>query len=168
MLMTGRGPIEPRRRVMHVRIRFAPMTAAGTLVVLLALAGVWPPAGAQAETLFPAQRPGYWVASSDGAVLGFGDAPSARTAPGAATSLVGVAANPGGAGYWTVASDGGVFAFGDAGFFGSAGNLRLAEPIVGMASAPTGRGYWIVASDGVIFSFGDTRFFGSTDCLRLA
>jgi hypothetical protein len=33
-----------------------------------------------------------------------------------------------------VASDGGIFAFGDAGFYGSAGNLVLNEPIVGMAA----------------------------------
>ena len=49
-----------------------------------------------------------------------------------------------GAGYWLVASDGGIFAFGDAPFYGSAGNLVLAQPIVGMAVTPGGRatGWW--------------------------
>jgi hypothetical protein len=66
-----------------------------------------------------------------------------------------------GRGYWLVAADGGIFAFGDAGFFGSAGNLRLVEPIVGMATGPGGRGYWLVAADGGIFDYGDAPFFGS-------
>jgi hypothetical protein len=71
-------------------------------------------------------------------------------------------------GYWFVAADGGVFNFGDAGFYGSAGNRRLAQPIVGMAGSPTGRGYWFVAGDGGVFAFGDARFFGSTGDRRLA
>ena len=69
---------------------------------------------------------------------------------------------PGGPGYWTAASDGGVFAFGDARFHGSAGALRLNQPVVGMAATPSGRGYWLVASDGGIFAFGDAVFRGST------
>jgi hypothetical protein len=66
-----------------------------------------------------------------------------------------------GQGYWLVASDGGVFSFGDAGFHGSTGGVRLAQPIVGMASTATGQGYWLVASDGGVFSFGDAGFYGS-------
>jgi Bacterial Ig-like domain (group 3) len=65
------------------------------------------------------------------------------------------------AGYWMVARDGGVFSFGDAGFYGSAGSLRLNQPIVGMAGVPTGGGYWLVAADGGIFSYGDAQFYGS-------
>jgi hypothetical protein len=45
-----------------------------------------------------------------------------------------------GLGYWLVGRDGGIFNFGDAGFFGSAGGLKLNRPIVGLAavqSAPT-------------------------------
>jgi hypothetical protein len=74
---------------------------------------------------------------------------------------------PGGPGYWTAASDGGVFAFGDARFHGSAGALRLNQPVVGMAATPSGRGYWLVASDGGVFAFGDARFHGSTGAVRL-
>ena len=70
-------------------------------------------------------------------------------------------------GYRLVASDGGVFAFGDAPFFGSAGAIRLNQPVVGMASTPTNRGYWIVARDGGIFAYGNAGFFGSTGALTL-
>jgi hypothetical protein len=55
-------------------------------------------------------------------------------------------------GYWTNASDGGVFNYGSALFHGSAGNLKLNQPVVGMAATPGDGGYWEVASDGGIFS----------------
>ena len=70
-------------------------------------------------------------------------------------------------GYWLVASDGGVFPFGDAGFFGSAGGLRLNKPVVGMAATPDDGGYWMVATDGGIFSYGDAQFYGSTGSIQL-
>ena len=54
-----------------------------------------------------------------------------------------------------------IFSFGDAAFYGSTGNLRLAQPIVGMAATPSGHGYWLAASDGGIFSFGDAAFAGA-------
>jgi hypothetical protein len=77
------------------------------------------------------------------------------------------AALVGGNGYWQVASDGGIFSFGDATFFGSAGSIKLNQPIVGMAATPTGGGYWFVARDGGIFSFGDATFYGSTGDIKL-
>ena len=64
-------------------------------------------------------------------------------------------------GYWLVASDGGVFSFGSAPFYGSTGNLVLAQPVLGMAPGLGGGGYWMVASDGGIFAFGDAGFYGS-------
>jgi SpoIID/LytB domain protein len=73
----------------------------------------------------------------------------------------------GGAGYWMTASDGGVFAFCGAGYYGSAGGLRLASPIVAMASSATGAGYWLVASDGGVFAYGDAGFYGSTGAIKL-
>ena len=39
-----------------------------------------------------------------------------------------------GQGYWMVGRDGGIFNYGDAGFYGSAGSMRLNKPIVGMAA----------------------------------
>jgi len=68
---------------------------------------------------------------------------------------------PGPPGYWMVATDGGVFSFGSAGFRGSAGAVRLAQPIVGLAPTPTGRGYWLAAGDGGVFTYGDAVFLGS-------
>jgi hypothetical protein len=71
-----------------------------------------------------------------------------------------------GGGYWLVASDGGVFTFG-ARFFGSAGGLRLAQPIVGIAPTTSGLGYWLVAKDGGVFTYGDAKFYGSAASLHL-
>ena len=59
------------------------------------------------------------------------------------------------------ASDGGIFTFGDAAFYGSTGNVHLAQPIVAMTPTPDGAGYWMVAADGGIFTFGDAAFYGS-------
>ncbi|MGH9179500.1 MAG: hypothetical protein ACRD0N_13225 [Acidimicrobiales bacterium] len=73
-----------------------------------------------------------------------------------------------GPGYRLVAQDGGIFAFGGAGFFGSTGAIRLAQPVVGMANTPSNVGYWLVAGDGGIFAFGDAQFYGSTGAMRLA
>ena len=70
-------------------------------------------------------------------------------------------------GYWAAARDGGVFSFGTAPFFGSAGNIRLNQPIVAMAPTPGHHGYWLVAADGGIFTYGDAGFFGSTGNIRL-
>ncbi len=73
-----------------------------------------------------------------------------------------------GAGYWLVAGDGGVFSFGPSALFqGSAGAIRLNQPIVGMAATPDGGGYWLVARDGGIFTYGNAVFYGSTGALRL-
>jgi SpoIID/LytB domain protein len=71
-------------------------------------------------------------------------------------------------GYWIAGADGGIFSFGNAGFFGSAGNIRLTRPIVGMAATASRNGYWLVASDGGIFNYGDAGFLGSTGNIRLA
>jgi hypothetical protein len=112
---------------------------------------------------------GYWVATSDGRVLPFGDFPD-RGDPARShipATIIGLAGHPNGRGYWLFGPDGGVFTFGDARFFGSTGAIRLHRPIVGMAPTPSGNGYWLVASDGGIFNYGDARFFGSTGAMRL-
>ncbi|MFZ4515983.1 MAG: glucosaminidase domain-containing protein [Acidimicrobiia bacterium] len=112
---------------------------------------------------------GYWLASADGGVFGFGAAPffgslgnTRLNAP-----VLSIVPTPSGNGYWLIASDGGIFSFGDAKFFGSTGSLRLNKPVVGMTPTPSGNGYWLVASDGGIFAFGDARFFGSTGAMRI-
>ncbi|HVW34553.1 MAG TPA: L,D-transpeptidase family protein, partial [Acidimicrobiia bacterium] len=106
---------------------------------------------------------GYWLASGDGGVRSYGDAPFlgslGDTKP--ARPIVGMAALPNGAGYWLVADDGGVFAFGSAPFLGSLGGRRLVSPIAAMAATPSGGGYWLVARDGGVFAFGDAAYLGA-------
>jgi len=106
---------------------------------------------------------GFFMASSDGHVVGCGDASPfvGVTTETLNAPVVGIAATLDGKGYWTVASDGGVFSFGDAQFYGSMGGSHLNAPVVGMARTPDGKGYWLVASDGGVFSFGDAQFYGS-------
>jgi hypothetical protein len=107
---------------------------------------------------------GFWIVSTNGAVMGCGSMPAPL---GGTTNLtlvapmVGMAATPDRGGYWLVAADGGVFSFGDAAFYGSTGGIVLNKPIVGIAATADGRGYWLVASDGGVFAFGDATYQGS-------
>jgi hypothetical protein len=78
-----------------------------------------------------------------------------------------MAATPDGRGYWLAASDGGIFSYGDAGFHGSAGNIKLNQPIVAMAAMPDGGGYWFTAIDGGLFNYGSAPFYGSAAGLGL-
>ena len=112
---------------------------------------------------------GFLLASSNGAVVGCGDAVPAGglTSRTLNAPVIGMAATPDVKGYWMVASDGGVFSFGDAPFYGSMGGTRLNAPVVGIAGTPDGKGYWLVASDGGVFSFGDASFYGSMGGTRL-
>jgi hypothetical protein len=48
--------------------------------------------------------------------------------------IVGMDRTADGMGYWMVGRDGGIFSFGDAGFYGSAGGVRLNAPIVGISA----------------------------------
>jgi hypothetical protein len=142
---------------------------AGTLMVqrpALASSSYVPPgAAAIART---ADGGGYWVATSYGDVLAFGDAQPLGTVTGYLNKpVVGMATTPDGGGYWLVASDGGVFPFGDARGYGSAGAVQLNQPIVGMAATPDGAGYWLVARDGGIFPYGDAGGLGSTGAQKL-
>jgi len=120
------------------------------------------PAPAVAITSTPDAQ-GYWLNSSDGSVVGFGDAAYYGSTAGQALAapMVGMTGTPDGRGYWEVASDGGIFSYGDARFYGSTGAIHLNRPIVGMARTPDGSGYWLVAADGGIFAFGDAGFYGS-------
>ncbi len=111
---------------------------------------------------------GYWLFTSAGRVLPFGDAKflgdlRGRTLNG---SVVGSVATPTGKGYYMVGSDGGVFAFGDARFHGSTGSLHLNQPVVGLVPNAGNTGYWLVASDGGVFSF-DAPFLGSMGAVPL-
>jgi hypothetical protein len=68
-------------------------------------------------------------------------------------------------GFVLAASDGGVFTFGTAQYHGSAGAVRLNQPIVGAATAGTA-GYWEVARDGGVFAYG-VPYLGSMGGTRL-
>ena len=112
---------------------------------------------------------GYWIATTEGVVVAFGQAEHYGDMKGTTLNkpIVGMVATSTGQGYWLVATDGGIFSFGDAVFYGSTGALILNSPIVGMAATQTGAGYWLVAADGGVFSYGDARFYGSTGAIKL-
>jgi len=93
---------------------------------------------------------------------------AALPAPWGPPAAQAVSATGPGTGYWFVAGDGGVFTFGPSALFqGSAGDIRLNQPIVGMAPTPDGSGYWLVAQDGGIFTYGDAVYYGSTGAMHL-
>jgi hypothetical protein len=94
-------------------------------------------------------------------------APPLAGVAGAATSGSSGSTTPSVPAYWIDTSYGAVDAFGGAGFYGSAANLKLNDPIVGMAPTHDGGGYWLDASDGGVFSYGDATFYGSAGDIRL-
>ena len=109
---------------------------------------------------------GYWVASSNGAVDSYGDAPSYGSLASANlnAAVIAMAATPtGGGGYWLLARDGGMFSFGQAGFHGSLPGLGWcpsAAQAVAFTGTLTGLGYWVVLADGRVVAFGDAEHFG--------
>jgi hypothetical protein len=111
---------------------------------------------------------GYWFATAQGAVSGFGaSAPSSGPVFGGYERAVAVAAGANGVGYRVASNFGDVRVGGGARNYGSMRDVLLKLPVVGMASTPTGKGYWLVATDGGIFSFGDAKFYGSTGAMHL-
>ena len=139
------------RRVLAALIALVPMA---TVSVVLGVGATVPPASAAAP---PANS-----------VVPFGSTPiGANAVANPNAPIVDMAATNDGAGTWLVGSDGGVFSYGDAGFFGSAGSLRLNAPVVGIAPIPDNGGYWLVARDGGIFTYGSAGFFGSAGSLAL-
>jgi hypothetical protein len=111
---------------------------------------------------------GYWLFTSRGRALPFGDAAFHGDLRASILNgeIVGSIATPTGKGYYMVGSDGGVFAFGDARFRGSMGNTRLNRPVVGLVPTADNTGYWLVASDGGVFSF-HAPFHGSMGAVVL-
>jgi hypothetical protein len=83
-----------------------------------------------------------------------------QVGPAAPTGAAAAAASTAPGAYWLVASDGGIFTFGTP-FKGSAGAIRLNQPIVAMAATPSGGGYWLIARDGGIFTYGNAGYFGA-------
>ncbi|HET6963997.1 MAG TPA: hypothetical protein VFH58_04440 [Acidimicrobiales bacterium] len=110
---------------------------------------------------------GYWIATSDGTVRSFGDAPYLGEPSQPVGPVVAMTATADGQGYWAVTGSGVVYGFGDAVFHGDLRGVRLAAPIVGMAADPATGGYWLLGGDGGVFSF-DAPFYGSTGGIHLA
>jgi uncharacterized protein (DUF1501 family) len=113
---------------------------------------------------------GYWVASPDGSVAGYGTAPALGGVShlGSTSPIVGMAAHPAEDGYWLTSADGGVFALGASGFSGAGNEFSLAAPIAGIAAHSSGDGYWLCGADGGVFAFGVAPFWGSAVDLGLA
>jgi hypothetical protein len=93
-----------------------------------------------------ADRKGFWLVTSTGLVIPYGDAHSYGSIGDVHLNepVVGMAATPDGRGYWLVAADGGVFSFGDATFHGSTAGATGVSPdgaAVGIAASPSG--YWV-------------------------
>ena len=112
---------------------------------------------------------GFLVTSTNGGVMGCGDAVSfgGPVTESLNQPIVAIAATPDGKGYWLAAADGGVFSYGDATFYGSMGGVSINAPVVGIAATPDGKGYWLAAADGGVFSFGDAAFYGSMGSVSL-
>jgi hypothetical protein len=113
---------------------------------------------------------GYWVFTSAGRVLRFGDAGALEDllAIPLQGAIVDAAPAVGEPGVYLVASDGGVFAL-SATFHGSVrgalGGGFPAKPI--RAILPQAGGYMMVAEDGGVFAFGTTVFRGSLPGLNV-
>jgi hypothetical protein len=106
---------------------------------------------------------GYWLVTSAGEVLSYGDAVSYGSAHETSASgpIVSMAATHDGKGYWLVSSSGQVFSFGDAVSYAAKTGQTVSGSIVGMAVTSDGAGYILVASDGGVFAFGDASSKGS-------
>jgi cell wall-associated NlpC family hydrolase len=111
---------------------------------------------------------GYWLATSSGTVLPYGDAPSLGQLPGPPSApIVGLTPTPTGGGYWLVASDGAVYPFGDAQSYGQVAGSLVPVRAVSLTSTPDGKGYWITADDGSVYAYGDAHNFGSAAGVEL-
>jgi hypothetical protein len=111
--------------------------------------------GLSAQVLPALGDNGYFVETTDGAVLGFGDVHAHGGVAGEGTDVVGFAPTPSGLGYWVVSSTGAVTPFGNAAYFGEAARNN----VTAIASLPDGRGYWIVTKKGAVQAFGEARTY---------
>jgi lysophospholipase L1-like esterase len=110
-----------------------------------------------------ADRRGYWLAGSGGAIGCRGDAPCFGSYAGRAAPMVSLAVTPNGWGGWLLDQSGAVFALGDApylGGIGTPGATAPPDPAVAIVSTGSGNGYWIVTASGKVSGFGDAANLG--------
>ena len=83
---------------------------------------------------------GYWIATSTGMVLTFGDAVDlgspADLGEISHDPIVALSASRNTFGYWTAGTDGSVWAFGDTYFLGHAPVDSMIEPVIAFAAVP--------------------------------
>jgi hypothetical protein len=129
-----------------------------------------PPGGGDPGAGAAANKAGYWMVGSDGAVYNFGDAGQfGGVVPAAGTSAVDLEPTPSGLGYWIVTDAGAVTTRGDASFFGQppAGSLARGETVTSISATPTGRGYWVFTNRGRVMNFGDAVSYGDMSSVKL-
>jgi hypothetical protein len=133
--------------------------------------GVVKPSGSAAyDEVVNLPAPGYWLATANGQVYGFGGAAPLGDVNTSSTTgpVVGIAGDLTGQGYWVVTANGTVSNFGDAKFFGDLPDLgKHVSDIVAIAPTSDGQGYYLVGADGGFFTFGDARFHGSLPGIHL-
>jgi len=104
---------------------------------------------------------GYLLATSGGAVEGFGSLRSLGGTGGVAipSRIVAMALTPDGLGYWLVAASGKIYNFGDAPALAIPPSIHHA-PIVAAAATPSGKGLWLVNTYGVVYPLGNASSYG--------
>ena len=113
---------------------------------------------------------GYWLATANGQVFGFGAAPSLGNVNTSSVTgpVVGIASTMDGQGYWVVTANGTVSSFGDAKFYGDLPDLgKHVSDVVAIAPTSDDQGYYLVGADGGFFTFGDAKFHGSLPGVHL-
>jgi hypothetical protein len=94
---------------------------------------------------------GYWLARTDGRVVGYGIAALGTVRLGANDARITAIASAPAGGYWLLRADGHVDGF-QAAKYGDLTGLQHGRA-VGIAAAPN-RGYWIATADGKVWAFG--------------
>jgi murein DD-endopeptidase MepM/ murein hydrolase activator NlpD len=96
----------------------------------------------------PGTGNGYWLVTSQGQVLAFGQAQQLGdlTQRTLSNPVVGIAPSPSGRGYWLAQADGQVWAFGDAGTTLAVGARCQDQSVVGLAARPQGDGLWLATA----------------------
>jgi serine/threonine protein kinase len=104
---------------------------------------------------------GYWIVSSQGAVIPLGGALPTNAQPDPRTPrVVGAAPVATGGGFWLLYAEGTLRWFGDA-FPGELPADAKTRTYAGLAATPSGQGLFVAAIDGTVFGFGDARGPGS-------